>query len=47
MKVETTFDKERTEFIINLVEQKKFNYLKEIGIRLTLLTGSDSREKKQ
>ena len=39
MKVQTTFSKERTELILNLVEQKKFNYLKRIGIRLSTLTG--------
>lgn len=43
-KIETTFDRERTEFIINLVEQKKFNYLKGIGIKLTLSTGEKNEK---
>ena len=32
--IETTFDKQRTELIVNLVEQKKFSYIKRLGINL-------------
>ncbi len=39
MKVDTTFDRGRTELIMNLVEQKKFAYLKELGIKTSFKRG--------